>query len=170
MLNCSVRISGIKDGTHEYFFNIDNQFFEAFVNSEVTDSKIKVSAILLKDLKKLKLSLKISGNISNLICDLCASKISIPVSNTLSVLIEETDLNQEDTDEVIYVSPSQHTIDISQLIYECIIFSIPIKREHSGGKNDKCDKNMKILIDQYTKQKKISDPQWSELNKLKDLI
>ena len=54
---------------------------------------------------------------------------------------------------------------------EGIILSIPSKKEHNGKKNNKCDKEMKILLKKYTKKNETSkDPRWDKLNKLKDLI
>ena len=70
-----------------------------------------------------------------------------------------------------YIKPNQHKIDISQLIYEGIVLSIPSKKEHLGEENDKCDNEMKVLLDKYAKKnKEKNDPRWDKLNKLKDLI
>ena len=42
MLAHTVRISGIKDGSHEDFFDINGKFFESFINSDVTNCEIKI--------------------------------------------------------------------------------------------------------------------------------
>ena len=55
MLNYNIRISGIKDGNHEYFFNINEKFFESFVESELINCVVKVNCNLFKDGNKLKL-------------------------------------------------------------------------------------------------------------------
>ena len=55
MLAHTVRISGIKDGSHEDFFDINGEFFESFVNSDVTNCEIKIISVLMKDGNKLKL-------------------------------------------------------------------------------------------------------------------
>tara|TARA_B100001142_G_C14079102_1_gene556680 strand:- start:115 stop:627 length:513 start_codon:yes stop_codon:yes gene_type:complete len=170
MLNYNIRILGVKDGNHEYFFNIDSEFFESFIDSEVTNSEIKVCATLFKDGNKLKLSLKFSGEIHNFFCDLCANQIVVSIENSISVLLQESELELEDTDEIVYIQPNQHELDISQLIYEGIIFSIPSKREHSGKEEDICDKEMIALLNKYTEKEEKNDPRWDELNKLKDLI
>jgi len=170
MLNYNIRISGVKDGNHEYFFNIDSLFFESFVDPDVTNSQIKVYSTLLKDGNKLKLSLKIEGEIYNLVCDLCASSMIVSIQNSISVLLQENEGEMDDTDEILYIQPNQHEIDISQLIYEGIILSIPSKREHRGTEEDNCDKKMMALLDKYAEKNEKNDPRWDELNKLKDLI
>ena len=70
MLNYSVRLSGIEDGNHEYSFVVNNQFFEAFEQSEITNADFKVVVILKKEGKRLNLSFKIQGEITNFNCDL----------------------------------------------------------------------------------------------------
>ena len=131
MLNYNIRVSGIKDGNHEHIFNIDDKFFESFVGSDVTNSIIKVNCNLYKDGNKLKLSLKITGNILNVNCDLCAGPINLPIKNSINVILEKTDREVEDTDEIVYIHTNQSHFNVSHLIYECIILSIPSKIEHS---------------------------------------
>ena len=170
MLNHNIRISGIKDGNHEYYFNINGKFFESFVDPEVTNCDIKVNCNLFKDGNKMKLSLTIEGNILNFNCDLCAGSINFPIMNSFDILLNETKTDMEDTDEIVYIQSNQSHIDISQLIYEGIILSIPSKIKHSGSGNDICNKEMMVLLEKYTEKEKINDPRWDNLNKLKDLI
>ena len=171
MLAHTVRISGIKDGNHEDFFDINGEFFESFVNSDVTNCEIKIVSVLIKEGNKLELTLSLKGEINNLLCDLCATEITIPVDNSISVLLHENEEEIDNTDEIIYIKPNQHEIDVSQLIYEGIVLSIPSKIEHSGKGNNKCDNEMKVLLDKYAeKTEGRNDPKWDKLNKLKDLI
>ena len=171
MLDYTVRISGVKDGSHEDFFDINGEFFESFVNSHVTNCEIKVVSVLIKEGNKLKLNLGLKGKINNLLCDLCVSEMTISVDNSISVLLHENEEEIDDTDEIIYIKPNQHEIDISQLIYEGIVLSIPSKIKHRGKGNNKCDNEMKVLLDKYAeKTKDRNDPRWDKLNKLKDLI
>lgn len=170
MLNYNIRISGIKDGNHEYFFNVNKKFFESFVESEVINSIIKVNCNLFKDGNKLKLSLHVEGCILNFNCDLCAAPIKLLIKNSMDVLLQETEIEIEDTDEIVYIQSSQSHLDISQLIYEAVILSIPSKIEHSGVESDICDKEMMVLIEKYAKKEEINDPRWDDLNKLKDII
>ena len=170
MLNYHIRISGVKDGKHEYFFDIDSKFFESFIDTEVTNSKIKVTSTYYKNGNKLKLTLKIIGEVYNLVCDLCARSLTVKIDNSITVLLQESDLEMETTDEILYIKANQKEIDITQLIYEGIILSLPNKREHSGDGDDICDEEMINLLNKYTIKEEKKDPRWEELNKIKDLI
>ena len=55
-------------------------------------------------------------------------------------------------------------------IYECIILSIPSKIEHSGAENDRCNKEMILLLDKYANKERKNDPRWDNLKKIKDII
>ena len=117
MLDYTVRISGVKDGNHENFFDVSGKFFESFVNSDISNCEIKVVSILIKDRNKFKLNLSFKGEVYNLLCDLCANKIIVPVEHSISILLHETEEEMDNTDEIIYIKPNQHKIDISQLIF-----------------------------------------------------
>ena len=168
MIGYNIRISGIINGNHDYFFNIDEKFFDRFIGHEITKAQIKIIATLWKNDDKLKLSLKINGFIYNLLCDICASELDIKISNSLSILLESCEKNLEDTDEIMYVQNNQNEIDISHLIYEGIILSIPTKKKHLN--ESKCSKEMVLLVKKYTEKNKRTDPRWEQLNKLKDII
>ena len=171
MLNYNIRISAVKDGNHEYNFNIDSKFFEAFNNSEVTNSQIKATVVLYKDGNRYKLTLNFEGEIYNLMCDLCASEMKISINNSISVLLQETEEDLYDTDEIIYMKPNQYELDISQLLYEGIVIYLPSKREHNGEEGNKCDEEMMALLDRYVGgNEEKNDQLRDELNKLKDLI
>ena len=171
MTDFKIRLSGVKDENHEYFFDIDSKFFETFKHSEVTNCLIKTVVGYKKDRNNIKITLDFKGEIYNLLCDLCADEITISIDNSISVILHETEEELEHTDEIIYIKPNQHELDISQLIFEGIVLHIPFKREHSGDQNDSCEKEMMVLMEKYTEKKdKKNDPRWEELNKLKDLI
>ena len=168
MLEYNIRISGNKNGKHDYFFNVDEKFFERFVGHDITKAQIEIIATLWKNNDKLKLSLNINGFIYGLLCDLCASEIDVKISNSLSVLLQFSQEKIEDTDEIMYVQTNQNKIDISHLIYEGVILSIPTTIKHLN--ESECNKETILLLKKYSEKDKRTDPRWEQLNKLKDII
>ena len=65
-----------------YKFNINKSFFSLFDKSEITDAEIEANVILNKKDHRDSLCIEFSGNINNLLCDSCSSKISLPISST----------------------------------------------------------------------------------------
>ena len=168
MLDYNIRISGNKNGKHDYFFNVDEKFFERFVGHDITKAQIEIIATLWNNNDKLKLSLNINGFIYGLLCDLCASEIDVKISNSLSVLLQFSQEKIEDTDEIMYVQTNQNKIDISHLIYEGVILSIPTTIKHLN--KSECKKETILLLKKYSEKDKRTDPRWEQLNKLKDII
>ena len=173
-MDCNIRVSGIKEGEHKYFFDINDQFFTSFLNPEIKKGKLNVIATLLKNQDKITISIKINGIISNIPCDLCASGLDIKILNDSSFLITEKKKDLDSSDDIIYINKHQKTINISQLIYENITLSLPTQRVHSGENNAQCDKEMINLIENYKSRSnyKIQDlnPISEKLNKIKDII
>ena len=165
-----IRIAGLKEGEHRQAFEIKDKFFQAYEQSEVkTGSFIVNTLVVLRGLDR-KLTINIEGTITNLLCDYCAQKLEWPISITSNFVIKESEKETESTDEVIYVLPNQHQLQINQLIFEMINLSILSKRTHNKSEQEegKCDKEMLELMEKYaTKTKQEIDPRWEVLNKLK---
>ncbi len=170
MDNYVIKLGGIPNGEHTYSFEIKDQFFEVFTQSEVQHANIIATALLDKENNKLALTLTLSGVINNLLCDICAEDLSINIETKTKIIIKETDENLESTDEIIYVKTSENTFSLQHLIFEIINLTLPNKRQHpineDGSSN--CNKEMVDLIEKYTvKEEKSSDPRWDALKDLK---
>ena len=165
-----IRIAGLNDGEHRQVFEIKDKFFKAYEDSEVKTGEFIVNTlVVLRGLDR-KVTINIEGKITNLLCDYCAKGLEWAISTTLNFVIKESEKEMESTDEIIYVLPNQHQVDIDHLIFEMINLSIPNKRTHnkSERKDGSCDKEMLQLIEEYAiKTNDKIDPRWAVLNKLK---
>lgn len=165
-----IRIAGLNDGEHRQVFEIKDKFFKAYEDSEVKTGEFIVNTlVVLRGLDR-KVTINIEGTITNLLCDYCAKRLEWAISTTLNFVIKESEKEMESTDEIIYVLPNQHQVDIDHLIFEMINLSIPNKRTHnkSERKDGSCDKEMLQLIEEYAiKTNDKIDPRWAVLNKLK---
>ena len=165
-----IKLGEIKEGKHSCLFKIKDSFFKDFSQSEVRHTNILATILLEKKTHELSLCIQLRGQINGLLCDLCADEISITISTTTKILLQETTTKEESTDEIIYISPGQKDLSIKHLLFELIILSIPRKREHETNKSGKreCNKEMITLVEKYTKkEKKTSDPRWDTLKDLK---
>ena len=156
--------------SEKYLFEIGNEFFKTFNHSEVKEANIKADIILTNEKEKFTLNIKLYGKVYNLLCDLCADKVSISINASSDITIIKTTANIESTDEIIYVSPHTQQFSIKHLLFELISVSIPKKRKHRISENGEsnCDAEMIELIEKYTKIKTApSENQWSILKDLK---
>lgn len=169
MTDYIIKIHGVNNGKHIHCFNIKDDFFENFNNSEITHANIIANVTLKKTDDKLSLSIKIYGKINNLLCDLCAEKITINISSETTIIIVETNEDLPSTDDIIYVKTNEKEVNISHLLFELITLSLPNKRRHelNEDKSSECDKEMLKLIKAYSTKKKTSDSRWNVLKDLK---
>jgi len=170
MNNFTIQLGSISSSKKKIYFEIKDQFFEAFTFSDVEHADISAIATLNKQGENISLNLMINGQINQLACDICTDELSIEITGETNVIIKKTYQDIESTDEIFYIKENENTIDLRQLIFELIILNTPKKRQHTLDKygNSICNKEMVDLVTKYTQiRKQVSDPRWDTLRNLK---
>jgi uncharacterized protein len=170
----SIPFTGLKIGKHQFDFEIDNSFFDAFEYSLVKKGNLKADVELDKQETMLILYFHIKGTIV-LDCDKCLAEFEAPISIQERQIVKfaEDDLESDDL-EIIVLSKKESEIDISDLIYEFITVSVPyIKICEENGTGVKCDQEMIARLEnlaigsQQEEEQQNDDPRWAALKKLK---
>lgn len=167
----SIPFTGLKIGKHQFDFEVNNNFFEAFEYGLVKEGALKVAVELDKQETMLILNFQITGTV-NLSCDTCLSGISIPLEINERQIIKFAEDNLESDDlEIIMMNKKESSVDVSGLIYEYINVSIPyIVNCGNIGKTPQCDMEMIAKLNAFAVQNKEenhADPRWDALKKLK---
>lgn len=176
MRDLVIRFSGLKDGLHEFHFEIGNTFFEQLDYSEITKATLAVDVQLEKRTNMLILNFNIAGKVE-VMCDKCTDDFFIDVDTEEELIYKFGDGISDDV-KIVVIPENEIEIDISQTVYELTILAIPSKRVHPKGE---CNQEMLKTMDDYLivesnegeplKDEDISDelvdPRWSELKKLK---
>ena len=170
----SIPFTGLKIGKHQFDFEVDNSFFEAFEYSLVKKGNLKAEVELDKQETMLLLQIRIKGTIV-LDCDKCLAEFEAPidVQERQIVKFAEDELESDDL-EIIVLSKKESELDISNLIYEFITVSVPyIKVCEENGEGQKCDQEMIAKLESFAvgsqeeEQQQSDDPRWAALKKLK---
>ncbi len=164
---------GLKQGKHQFEFEIDKKFFEGFGFDDYNDVSIKVSLVLEKKSTMLELSFKHKG-IINVPCDLSNEDFDMPVKGKLSLIVKFGDEFNNDNDEMLILPHGEYQVDVSQYIYEMIVLSVPSKRVHPGIKDGTLNTEILNKLNELApkekekkeEQKENTDPRWDELKKL----
>ena len=168
----SIPFTGLKLGAHQFDYELDDTFFNAFEYSLIKSGNLKVNLELDKQETMLLLKFRVVGTL-NLDCDKCLSEFSYPVNlyERQIVKFAEDELESDD-EEIISLSRKDSEIDISGPLYEMINVAVPyIKNCEQADKE--CDQEMisrleQLSIDKQAEEKEqTSDPRWEALNKLK---
>lgn len=141
-MNCRIGIRGLSFGKHPFNFKLDGSFFEAYESDTVSDAELDINAVVTKEQGWMSLDLGIAGKVT-VKCDRCLGDLVLPVDIQVpfSVMFSSYagDAEEGSADEVILLDSSSAELDLSQIIYDYVTLSLPIKKVHPEGQ---CDPQM----------------------------
>lgn len=163
-------LSGLKEGLHTLDFEIGEEFFGEFEESEIKEGRLTAIVVMEKRSAHLDLQIKISGTVM-ISCDRCLDMFSWPVECENRLLVKIGKIIPEDDSDIVSLSTDEHELDLMQHFYEYIHLALPIRRVHPNGEDGKstCNPVMfkklkELLVDE--ENEKQNDPRWDDLKKL----
>ncbi len=166
-----VPFSGLKLGIHNFEFAVDNSFFEKLEYSPITEGEVDVNLALEKKSSMMVLNFELSGWVGET-CDRCTVDYQQQLKGENKIYVKFGDDYDEPDDNLIVIPREAYELDVTQLIYEFIGLSIPIRKVpcEENGDTTICDKEtLKVLEDSESEQDN-NNPLWVELNKIKDQL
>ena len=167
-----VRFSGLKLGSYDFKFELDDDFFSGYGNENLQKGKVVFNVLLEKKEKMMKFEADFSGTL-NSFCDRCLKPLDIPISGHETLYVEFSDEPQEsDDDNIIILPQSEYEIDLSQFLYECVATAVPMRNVHPDDENGNptCDAEMLKYIsteEESQDAEAVSNPIWDKLKELK---
>ena len=132
-------ISGLRDGTHEFRFQVGEDFFRCFEGSVIHQCDLVVDLVLDKSPNLLVLHFKIDGTVE-VECDRCLAPFNLPVRDEQSLLVKYDEAPREEG-EVIYIEKGTHSLSVAKFVYEFIHLAVPIYKTHERA-GAECDPEM----------------------------
>jgi len=157
---------GLKEGVHDYAFDIDAEFFESFEYSEIEQGKVHVDLSLDRQERMLLFNFTFSGSVQ-LPCDRCLAMMDLPVEGENRLIVKFGPEWEEVSDEILIIPEKESQIDISSFIYEYIILLLPYTRVHPEDEA-LCDTQMLEKLGRHSTEG--TDPRWEALKDLKNKI
>jgi uncharacterized metal-binding protein YceD (DUF177 family) len=159
---------GLKLGTHEFEFDVNDTFFASLPYSPIEKGSIKVWLDLEKKETMLIANFECFGHVEQ-ICSRCNESALIEIDSELAVIYKFGHEEEETNDDnLLIVNYDAYELDVSQQVYEMISLALPIRPMHEEGE---CDEEMVKLIEKYQikeekKDEDDIDPRWSVLKGL----
>ena len=128
----SVAYKGLKNSSFDFDFEVDDTLFAAYESRDIRGGKCSVKATMLKAEHQLDFDFTITGKVI-CECDRCLEDCPIAIDYDGDLVVkfsEETDFYDGD---VMWISPSEDMLDLTQYIYESIVLSLPYSRVHEDG-------------------------------------
>src|SRR5690606_21847082 len=166
-----IPFSGLKQGKHEFKYNIRNTFFESFEYDEFNGADIVIDVTLNKMSTMMELEMKAQGTV-NVDCDLTNEPYDQKVKADLELVIKFGDEYNNENDEILIIPHAEYQINIAQYIYEMLVLSVPLKKVHPGVldgtlKSEALDKLQELQPKETkTTNEEDIDPRWDALKKL----
>lgn len=165
-----IPLNGLREGKHDFSFEVDEKFFEQYEHSEVKRGNLKVSLTLTKRDSAMFLNFVILGSV-NITCDRCLNLFDLPININEKITIKFGESVEDSSfigeDDQIIARDESH-LSIAQFLYEFIELNIPYKRVHANKENGEQGCEVEFLEEEIIPEKnEIIDPRW---NKLKEIL
>lgn len=166
---------GLKPGVHEFSYEIDDRFFEAFQQQDFHHCRAHVKLQLDKKSSFMQLKFEIGGSLE-VTCDRCNSNLPLELWDEFQVtvkVVEDPELmnEQEDDPDMYYISQGESHLDVANWIYEFINLSIPMQKACSFEKMDGpyCNKAALDLLKKMEPEnpEKQENPIWKGLERFR---
>ncbi len=136
--SCIIPFRGLKPGVYTYDFKVDNTLFEAYESTEIKRGECDVRVELRRLESMLDMQIQIAGAVV-VPCDRCLDDCQIAVAFEGNLVVKFSDEVREYDGEVMWLSPKDDEVDLTQYIYESIVLSLPYQRVHPDSE---CDPEM----------------------------
>ena len=141
----NIPFTGLKDGNHQFSFEIGKAFFEKFEYSLIDSGELTIEMDLNKNPTMLTTHYSIKGRVDTT-CDRCNESLNVPIKGEFK-LVFKFGREESDNEELIVLPPEAYELELAPYLYEFINVSLPIKKVHPPGL---CNEEMVALISKYS--------------------
>lgn len=169
----TIPLIGLPFGHTDYQYVISDKFFGEREYSEVKNGVVNLRLDIEKMETMFVLALNFEGKVV-LQCDRCGDDYEQPIEGSAEIYLKYGAANGNEDDDVIFITKNDNEFDVSDLIYEYIILSLPIHRVHQD--ESECNKDVLDMLYHEDKTQDVENESdanavWSEMMKqLKDKL
>ena len=163
----TMSLQTLQEGTHELTYKLNKEFIELHNIEDIIDVNVTVKVIFIKRKAVHSLEINLQGDVT-MACDRCLEPVILPVENSQTFVVKTASVDDEfaDSDDVILIHEDDKNIDLSHILYENLILSLPLKKTHEVNK---CNKQIIAFLQKDKKAEKkeeINDPRWDSLKNI----
>ncbi len=169
-----IPLSGLKQGRHQFLYDIDKMFFTYFDYDEFWDAILKLDVELIKSSTSLALKLHVEGELG-VQCYVTNESYMQPIKDTYEFVVRYGDEYNDEQENILIIPHGSIEVDIKQYVYETILLSVPARLVHPGLEDGSLQSDIKDILDDLrvdapSEDEEDSDddidPRWDELKKL----
>lgn len=151
--------SSLPLGKQEFNYHIDGKFFNEIEASEVRSGSVDVALNVTHAQEGIyELDFVCSGVIT-IPCDRCLDDMEHEVDTTYHLTVKMSDALDESLDNVLVIPSSWRKLDLSPIIRDTVLLTIPMMHSHSPGD---CNKEMLGLLEEHSTTSYDSDEDFDQ--------
>ena len=170
----TIQYVGLKEGEHNFEYQIDKSFFDYFEFDDFNSVAIQVSLGFVKKTTLMQLHFKVEGSV-NVNCDLTNEPYDEPIKGEFELVVKFGHEYNDENEEILILPYGEYELNVAHHIYELIILSVPNKRVHPGVKDGTLKSEILNKLEelslggkkeQENNDQSETDPRWDSLKKL----
>ncbi len=179
LIHYSIPVKGLRNGIHQFDFQIDRSFFDNFEQSPISDCDIRLHLEFDKRPDMFVLQFDFQGSV-RAECDRCLAEINLPIADSQRLLVKFSEEVETDEPDMVFISPETVKLNVAQYIYEFICLALPIIKVYACEKENPrpCNQDMLRYLsgsegedeprpaEEESGEEKGANPIWDELKKL----
>ncbi len=170
----TIQYVGLKEGEHNFEYQIDKSFFDYFEFDDFNGAAIKASLSFVKKTTLMQLHFKVDGSV-NVNCDLTNEPYDEPIEGDFELVVKFGHEYNDENEEILILPYGEYELNVAHYIYELVILSVPNKRVHPGVKDGTLKSEILTKLEelslggkkeQENNDQSETDPRWDSLKKL----
>lgn len=135
---------GLKQGKHEFTFDITDAFFETFEYSIIQKGDVHIDFTLDKKDTMMVGEFQLRGRVKKP-CDRCNDSIEIPIEGEFKLVYKFATEDEED-ETLVVIFPEEFEINVKNSLLEFMNVLLPSRSVHKEGE---CNQEMLDYLDEY---------------------
>lgn len=148
---------GLKQGKHDYSFDVTDAFFETFEYSIIQQGDVRINFTLDKKDTMMVGEFQLEGRVKTA-CDRCNDAIEIPIEGEYR-LIYKFGMEKEEDESIVVIFPEEFEIDVRHSLLEFMTVSLPSRSIHEEGE---CNQEMLDYLNEYVVNAEGDDEDFDE--------
>ena len=133
------------EGHHEADYRIDKSFFEMKENDDILGASVDVHLDIEKRRDSYTLIFDCVGDLE-VACDRCLDPVSEPIDTEYRVVVRYGEEYDDSRDNLLVIPESWHRLDVSGIIYDTLLLSLPLRCVHPEGE---CNSEMSQVLREH---------------------
>ena len=160
----------LPQGSHTFSYHLDDKFFTAMESDDIKGGSVDAELVVESRVGSYELTFSMSGEVT-IECDRCLDDMTHIVEAGYHTFVRYGDEFDDSNDDLIVIPESDNSLNISRMLYDTVVLSIPFRHVHDEGE---CNEAMSRILEEHSAEASADDndeidPRWEALKNFKNI-